>query len=145
MRLSCVMVATWLCTRSVEIEQNFDSLAASLSLSHVQTYRMIALFHLWQDCYGLRRVPEGDWFCDLCTAQRKRPSMGSVCCNFCPAKDGAFKRTHKEQWGGWVHVACALFHSYTGFVEENRKTHADGFERKEVRPKRNHMLLTLQN
>ena len=87
-----------------------------------------------QDCYGLREVPDGDWFCDLCAARRRKPSLGSVRCHFCPSKVGAFKRTQKRQWGGWVHVACTLFYPHTGFSDEERKKYADGFERKEVNP-----------
>jgi mono/diheme cytochrome c family protein len=78
-----------------------------------------------QMCYGIEEVPEGDYYCIACRyfnrgkasagKQLKRiaPSPLPICCELCPAKQGAFIRSaHVSPEGGgglskWVHVVCA--------------------------------------
>ncbi|KAG0289126.1 Protein Jade-1, partial [Dissophora globulifera] len=54
-----------------------------------------------QNCYGVKVVPEGNWYCQRCE-DRIPPS----CC--CPQKSGAFKRTTIPNQ--YIHAACARFH-----------------------------------
>jgi hypothetical protein len=86
-----------------------------------------------QACYGLRDVPEGDFFCERCAALHEDPALNThlnVVCALCPELHGwvssqgfdrmgregderlvvsastrGFKRTSD---GRWVHLACAL-------------------------------------
>lgn len=56
-------------------------------------------------CYGnplAQSIPDGDWFCSLCSAKGKPARPG--CC-LCPGKGGAMKRTTD---GRWAHISCAL-------------------------------------
>ncbi|CAG0886345.1 unnamed protein product [Cyprideis torosa] len=62
-------------------------------------------------CYGISKVPEGDWFCRKCQSEDKNKR---VRCELCPSKDGAFKRTVS---GGWAHVICGLYHSEVNFMD----------------------------
>ena len=77
-------------------------------------------------CYGIKRVPAGDWFCDACAAHRGKDGSvdeakrGAVGCQFCPTKEGAFKRTHEDKWGGWAHVVCTLHYAETGMADQVR-------------------------
>eukprot|EP00742_Colponemidia_sp_Colp-10_P007357 GILJ01007919.1.p1 GENE.GILJ01007919.1~~GILJ01007919.1.p1 ORF type:complete len:1966 (+),score=175.56 GILJ01007919.1:45-5942(+) len=62
-----------------------------------------------QGCYGIKEIPEGDFFCRRCEAEKRKGEKfvaGSVSCVLCPNRDGAFKRTAD---GRWAHVACALW------------------------------------
>ncbi|CAH0546641.1 unnamed protein product [Brassicogethes aeneus] len=54
-----------------------------------------------QACYGITRIPEGQWLCCTCNL-RKRPE-----CVLCPNKGGAMKCTRSGQ--KWAHVSCALW------------------------------------
>jgi len=90
-----------------------------------------------QKCYGIPRVPEGDYFCNACrhygrdkiaaeqasrfalSAGAKRPKHKPlpISCEACPRKQGAFLRTMEvgEDIGPgddptkakWIHVTCA--------------------------------------
>lgn len=88
-----------------------------------------------QKCYGIPRIPEGDYFCKACRhfgrdrvaaeqasrlamsggAKRPRHQPLPICCEACPRKQGAFLRTMEEGQedgpsGGpakWIHVTCA--------------------------------------
>ncbi|CAO2185955.1 unnamed protein product [Urochloa humidicola] len=58
-------------------------------------------------CYGnplAQAIPDGDWFCLLCSAKKSKPAARPSCC-LCPAKGGAMKRTTEGQW---AHISCAL-------------------------------------
>ncbi|KAL6627303.1 hypothetical protein ACP70R_031029 [Stipagrostis hirtigluma subsp. patula] len=58
-------------------------------------------------CYGnplAQAIPDGDWFCSLCSAKKSKPAARPSCC-LCPATGGAMKRTTD---GRWAHIACAL-------------------------------------
>ena len=69
-----------------------------------------------QHCYGVDCIPDGDWFCQPCTAvvpeeTRKRVAASTakevqaVTCKLCPAKVGAvFPSDDAETW---VHTICA--------------------------------------
>lgn len=54
-----------------------------------------------QACYGITRIPEGQWLCCTC-ALSQRPD-----CVLCPNKGGAMKCTRSGQ--KWAHVSCALW------------------------------------
>ncbi|OQR85001.1 Jade-1-like isoform X6, partial [Achlya hypogyna] len=56
-----------------------------------------------QQCYGVREVPAGAWYCAFC-ADGSRDVAPK--CTLCPVQRGAFQRT---QCGQWVHVQCFLW------------------------------------
>ena len=68
-----------------------------------------------QACYGVKEVPDGDFFCDRCRAVTEMvedPTVpftvydcarGAMCC-LCPLQHGGMKRTTD---GRWCHLACA--------------------------------------
>lgn len=56
-----------------------------------------------QACYGIIRVPDGNWFCRKCESGE---SHDSIKCRLCPSVDGALKKTES---GDWAHVVCALY------------------------------------
>uniref|UniRef100_A0A0X3PJD5 Protein AF-17 n=1 Tax=Schistocephalus solidus TaxID=70667 RepID=A0A0X3PJD5_SCHSO len=59
-----------------------------------------------QGCYGILKLPNfGNWFCRKCESQVR---MSKIKCEFCPTKNGAFKRCNSNRCG-WSHVLCALF------------------------------------
>ena len=58
-------------------------------------------------CYGsplAQAIPDGDWFCSVCAAEKSTPAARPSCC-LCPARGGAMKRTTEGQW---AHISCAL-------------------------------------
>eukprot|EP01041_Mallomonas_annulata_P000418 gene418-755_t len=55
-------------------------------------------------CYGVKGVPEGAWFCDVC-AHGGNPTTTK--CELCPNLSGAYKAT--ERPGLWVHCLCAMW------------------------------------
>ncbi|KAF9116337.1 Protein Jade-1 [Mortierella sp. AM989] len=58
-----------------------------------------------QKCYGVKVVPEGNWYCQRC---EDRITVNNTPCCCCPQKSGAFKRsTIPNQY---IHVACARLH-----------------------------------
>ncbi|RLN52459.1 hypothetical protein BBJ28_00007668 [Nothophytophthora sp. Chile5] len=62
-----------------------------------------------QFCYGIRVVPSGTWFCEVCaeaSAGAGAPRSSQPRCHLCPLRGGAFKRT---ACGQWVHVQCFLW------------------------------------
>ena len=78
-----------------------------------------------QACYGVKEVPEGDYFCDRCqylkdlelvsSLAEKSPGISfrnaeslkdAVKCCLCPVYHGALKKTVDGQW---VHVCCAIW------------------------------------
>lgn len=81
-----------------------------------------------QMCYGIDRVPSGDYYCIPCRylgrdgsgrsretqALRIAASPLPICCELCPRKQGAFIRTDyqgdddvSKSIGKWVHAVCA--------------------------------------
>uniref|UniRef100_A0A0A8Y1N2 PHD-type domain-containing protein n=1 Tax=Arundo donax TaxID=35708 RepID=A0A0A8Y1N2_ARUDO len=58
-------------------------------------------------CYGnplAQAIPDGDWFCSLCSAKKSKSAARPSCC-LCPARGGAMKRTTD---GRLAHISCAL-------------------------------------
>ena len=78
-----------------------------------------------QNCYGVHRLPQGEWLCDPCAAGETTSTLG---CPGCPRKGGALKRTRDGEWGGWAHVVCTLFLPETGFLEPEALDRAAGFD-----------------
>ncbi len=71
-----------------------------------------------QHCYGVPKVPSGDWFCDPCTFYME--GGGSVKdkailakCALCHQKGGALKAT---ACGQWAHLICVLYIPELSFV-----------------------------
>jgi hypothetical protein len=52
------------------------------------------------ECYGLREIPEGDYFCNLCASKTQ-----GVSCYLCGRIKGAFKLVEKDIW---AHSFCIL-------------------------------------
>ena len=89
-----------------------------------------------QGCYGIEKVPSGNYFCRACThfdidkeflaAERRRgprtkPTRPHINCELCPRRHGAFVLVHSPEPGNleptnkprkakWVHVSCAKWH-----------------------------------
>lgn len=59
------------------------------------------VFLLLQACYGILKVPQGNWLCRTC-ALGVQPK-----CLLCPKRGGALKPTRSGT--KWVHVSCALW------------------------------------
>lgn len=69
-----------------------------------------------QYCYGIPEIPEGDFFCDRCTAIQQIASdeaffepedaKDAVKCCLCPQHHGAIKATTD---GRWVHLCCSMW------------------------------------
>lgn len=55
-----------------------------------------------QDCYGIQNIPEGSWYCSVCTEH----GAGKVKCALCGVAGGALKRD--SDTNEWIHVQCAL-------------------------------------
>nr|CAB3257617.1 Jade protein [Phallusia mammillata] len=56
-----------------------------------------------QACYGILKVPEGNWLCRPCSLGIR----GSAVCILCDRKGGAMKSTRSGN--KWAHVSCALW------------------------------------
>jgi len=106
-------------------------------------------------CYGITRVPAGDWVCEVCRVFG-REGASSLCCAFCPVKGGGLKPTlhandgtldtcHYPKYDGsqkervsnpstlWVHVFCAV--QVTGVVIQD-KERVEGIYIGAVEPRR---------
>ena len=69
-----------------------------------------------QACYGIKEIPEGDFYCDRCQAIQWFSSecedwcfyftKNAVRCALCPIHHGGLKPTSD---GRWVHVCCAIW------------------------------------
>ncbi|KAI7872505.1 hypothetical protein BDF14DRAFT_1754089 [Spinellus fusiger] len=57
-----------------------------------------------QCCYGVKVIPEGDWFCQRCEDSVSVNDTNIICCL---SGGGATKRTIVQ--GGYMHVICALW------------------------------------
>ncbi|KAK4509267.1 uncharacterized protein ATC70_007617 [Mucor velutinosus] len=55
-------------------------------------------------CYGLKQVPEGDWFCQRCENKKKKKATNIICC---PVQTGAIKKTKLQD--KYMHIVCALW------------------------------------
>jgi PHD-zinc-finger like domain/PHD-finger len=87
-----------------------------------------------QMCYGIERVPEGDYYCIPCRrlrrgkrltgAQQRTPTPLPICCELCPLRQGAFIRTDVKSTKDepprdrWVHVLCAKWHGLE-YLDQN--------------------------
>ena len=75
-----------------------------------------------QMCYGIDKVPEGDYYCMACRhlgrdkrrvgAPQLAPQPLPICCELCPLRQGAFIRSQtnpkdRDTRDRWVHVVCA--------------------------------------
>jgi hypothetical protein len=92
-----------------------------------------------QGCYGIDRVPSGNYFCHPCIhngknneflaaerqgGQRSAPSRTPVICELCPRRQGAFVQTETApdslRKPRWVHVGCAKW-SGLNYVDIEKK------------------------
>lgn len=55
-----------------------------------------------QTCYGISKVPKGEWYCNVCTAGLDPKTLP---CMLCSHTGGAYKRTQGKN--EWVHAMCA--------------------------------------
>lgn len=69
-------------------------------------------FALLQACYGILKVPQGNWLCRTC-ALGVQPK-----CLLCPKRGGALKPTRSGT--KWVHVSCALWIPEVGVTQRSR-------------------------
>ena len=103
-----------------------------------------------QICYGIERVPEGDYYCITCryferknmgTIVSEQPEKGTnvklspsplpIYCELCPLKQGAFIRTdtstHRPEnvsnrvLSRWVHVLCAKWQGLNFVNDQNNE------------------------
>lgn len=79
-----------------------------------------------QVCYAVADVPAGDWLCDRC--DQPADDAAAVRCAVCPSTTGAFKRTERGRWGGWIHVVCAQWIPGLGFKRAARLEAAAGVD-----------------
>ena len=105
-----------------------------------------------QKCYGISRVPDGEWLCWPCRfyedrlkragkrphevraprwQQSSSPKMDMAAfkemrCALCPVQQGAFKRTLE---GEWAHVVCAMWHSEVLLQDTDEAAAITGVER----------------
>ncbi|CAF0817225.1 unnamed protein product [Brachionus calyciflorus] len=63
-----------------------------------------------QACYGIEKIPKGNWLCAPCSfgGSTFKPE-----CVLCPNINGAMKAT--KNFRHWAHVSCALWIPETGF------------------------------
>jgi hypothetical protein len=97
---------------------------------------------LHQECYGLKEIPEGNFYCDLCTFKNKtdvQRSNNSSCdklfqaptrskeCILCNQSRGALKKIDKngEVWG---HCNCILMSNYLHFSEYEKMETIEGLK-----------------
>ena len=68
-----------------------------------------------QACYGIERIPQGNWLCAACQfgGSSFKPE-----CVLCPSGGGAMKAT--KNFRNWAHVSCALWIPETGFGNPDR-------------------------
>lgn len=58
-----------------------------------------------QNCYGIRCIPQGVWYCAPCA--ELGPGSGlSLSCSLCGLSGGSLKRETLSN--DWVHVQCAM-------------------------------------
>jgi len=89
-----------------------------------------------QYCYGLQKIPEGDWFCDSCTLCNRAPNQKKPVrrCAVCPCRKmpAAFKLVNDARSPGqpprWIHVVCVLWFDELSFTNNPRLESPAGFE-----------------
>ncbi|KAJ1413194.1 PHD-zinc-finger like domain-containing protein, partial [Ochromonadaceae sp. CCMP2298] len=69
---------------------------------------------LHQRCYGVRRIPDGDFLCDRCQYLQQEEAGGAPMCCLCPLKHGGLKPTTD---GRWVHLCCALWSDHAVLLD----------------------------
>lgn len=94
-----------------------------------------------QECYGIKEIPEGDYFCDLCLFN-KRVGKGSnqtvsthynpQKCVLCGCAKGAMKKLSKNG-DYWAHVTCIFLSSSLQFKNYDTMEDVVGFSSKMVR------------
>lgn len=68
-----------------------------------------------QECYGISKIPEGDYFCDLCTFKNKNnKAIFNKECIICKMSKGAMKKLDKIG-ENWVHVTCVFISQFLSF------------------------------
>jgi hypothetical protein len=65
-------------------------------------------------CYGIVRIPTGDWNCKACVFKKKNPSKRAPQCCLCPTPGGALKPTGN---GKWCHLFCSQWMPET-FIDD---------------------------
>uniref|UniRef100_A0A7S3YZ57 PHD-type domain-containing protein n=1 Tax=Lotharella globosa TaxID=91324 RepID=A0A7S3YZ57_9EUKA len=75
-----------------------------------------------QSCYGVKVIPEGDWFCDKC---RDGLEDKDVKCRLCSTRGYAFKKDTK---GRHVHSACAFWIPECGFRNPEKMEPIEGVD-----------------
>mmetsp|Transcript_24339 Transcript_24339/g.36514 ORF Transcript_24339/g.36514 Transcript_24339/m.36514 type:complete len:1271 (-) Transcript_24339:123-3935(-) len=75
-----------------------------------------------QMCYGVQKIPEGEWFCRKCEAGL---SDRQVQCRLCKTKGGAFKRDVRDRW---VHCGCAFWLPECGFRDTEKMEPIEGVD-----------------
>ena len=65
-------------------------------------------FHL--NCYGLYKIPQGEFFCNLC--EKNLYNINNINCCLCQGKYGAMKLINENNW---IHITCALISNYVEF------------------------------
>lgn len=94
-----------------------------------------------QDCYGISKIPEGEWLCDACKAGL---SPQESHCLLCPIAGGALRsivpKSRKvvlpERKDLYVHVACAL---WTSDVRISRPSKMQGISLDSLQSNRSEM------
>jgi protein Jade-3 len=68
-----------------------------------------------QACYGIEKIPQGNWLCAPCQfgGNTFKPQ-----CVLCPNLGGALKSTRNLRH--WCHVSCALWIPETGFANPDK-------------------------
>lgn len=59
-----------------------------------------------QDCYGILKIPSGDWFCDPC---KRNLNPKDLSCVLCSENGGAFKPVGQKLSNQWAHLTCAMW------------------------------------
>lgn len=68
-----------------------------------------------QICYGVMKIPSGNWYCYVCA---KNGDVNNTKCQLCPFKGGAYKPTTKNSW---VHALCANWIPEVSAADETGK------------------------
>jgi len=87
-----------------------------------------------QTCYGLKKIPKGQWICERCEAMKKlrnesidkRNIVPEIRCCVCPNINGAMKPTHQK--GKWCHIICGLYIPELYFKQPATFSHITGFK-----------------
>lgn len=64
-----------------------------------------------QTCYGVRLIPEGEWYCLPCERELNPKELK---CILCGCSDGPLKLTNEDTW---VHSQCVLWSNVYKFLE----------------------------